>query len=68
MDTAIKRVAAQMRAMDPRGAPNEGELKKLLPEEVRSKLEAATEALNTIRESSGYHWVNLGQLFGVTVK
>lgn len=35
---------------------------------IRSHLEAAAGALKAVKEASGYHWVDLGQLFGVTVQ
>ena len=64
MESAIKRVHAQLRSANPRAAPSETELAARVLS-VRPALEAATRALSAIRQTSGYHWVNLGSIFGV---
>lgn len=67
VEAAVKRVAGQLRASDPKGAPKESELAARVAC-IKPHLAAATAALNELREASSYHWVNLGQLFGLTVE
>ena len=70
VESAAKRVAAQLRASGPRtgsGTKSTVELSGMVAP-IRSHLEAAAGALKALKEASGYHWVDLGQLFGVTVQ
>ncbi len=66
VEGAVKRVASQLRAADPKSASSvrEADLvgRAML---VQPQLQAAAEAMATLRGSSQYHWVQLGRLFSV---
>ena len=65
---AVKRVVSQLRASDPRNAPREAEVASRVSVKLRQALGPAARQLLAMKEASGYHWVSLGEIFGVEGK